>query len=291
MEIRLENFKGIKKSSRRRELDIPDPSYLREAKNIVIANDGSIHCHTGNVNRTPSGTGAFDRIFYSRALDRYITINSYNGDVKVHAVDSVGVWTLETTHAAAILQGTDVIVGFGHQLVDWPLTSCAYIIAGGSGGSSNIYKLSSSGVTLTTISAPANPQCIAVHKDTLWISSGSTLYPSDDLTPETFDTNNSMTISKGNSYISWLASTNGVLYAHKKNNISAIVGDTFVGTAADSQILDLDTGIGALRPSAGYVYKGLMWFIGPNGFNVCNGEKVKFIGDRLNLQSLRKAVV
>lgn len=291
MEIRLENFKGIKKSSQRRELEIPDPSYLREAKNVILANDGSIHCHTGNTNRTPTGTGSFDRLFYSKALDKYITINSYNGDIKVHAVSSAGVWSLETTHSAAVPQGTDVIIGFGHQLVDWPLTNCAYIIAGGSGGGDNMYKLSSGGTTLTTVSIPDSPQCIAVHKNTLWFSTASTIFPSDDLDPETFDTNYSLTVSKGSTYITWLASSGGVLYAHKKDNISAIVGDTFVGTAADVQILDLDTGLGAIRPSAGYVYKGLMWFVGPAGFYICNGEKIKFISDRLNLQFMRKSVV
>lgn len=292
MELRLEGFKGIKRSSARREQDIPDPSYLREAKNVVIANDGSIHCRTGNTDRTPGSTGTIHRVFYSRALGRYVTVNATNGDIKVHAIDSNGAWSLQTTHATYLPEGTDTDMGFGTQGVDWPITSVFYMISGGAGGGSSMVKLSAAGVTAGTVTLASSsiypPQCICVHKDTLWLSKGNKLFPSDDLTPETIDAANALTIGQGTTYISGLYSMGGILYAHQKDNITAVIGDTFVGTAADVSLISLDTGVGTMRPSGGCVYKGLQWFQGPGGYYVFNGEKVKPLGDRLCLQFNRK---
>lgn len=289
MEQKLEAFKGIKVNSLRRELEIPDPTFLRTAKNVVVGNDGSLYAHTGNIIRS-NPSADLHRVFYSKALNRYLTANGRTGDIKVYSIDVNGAWSVTATHAAKVPEGSTaaLAVPFTVQLADWALTSAAYMI---SNSGTDMQKLTTNGTTIAAVALGGTispPTVMCVHKDTLWLAKGNVLYPSDDLTPETFDTANSITISKGETYITGLASMGGVLYVHKWDCITAIIGDTFVGTSADVALVDVDVSVGTIGPDALKVFRGMQWFQGPGGYYVFNGEKTKLLSDRLLLQPIRK---
>lgn len=184
MEQKLEAFKGIKINSLRRELEIPDTTFLRTAKNVVIGNDGSLYAHTGNIIRSnPSAT--VHRVFYSAALNRYVSVNATSGDIKIYSIDTNGVWSVTTTHAA-IAPETAAGAPFTAQLVDWPLTSTAYVA---SNVGTNLHRLTVAGTTYASVALDAaiSPvACMCVHKDTLWLAKGNALFPSDDLTLECY---------------------------------------------------------------------------------------------------------
>lgn len=251
-----------------RQTDLPEsekvlPNFSSLAQNVSFDLHGSAYVSTGyrKLCDVP-GTGNLRDLYYSPVLDKLVCKDD-DGDINI-----INPVTGAITNVPTVMVGFDPI-----SYADWPLTDRLYM----SDGTQYKYINLASTVTDRSVAAPlGRGRVIFAHKNHMF-SAGPPgrqrveICPSSVNDPEAFATADIFSCDNGGPEVTAMSSLNGILHAHLRGNIYAIVGDAFAGSAKNIGKEPLNTSRGARKVTGVLTDDNITYIVAYDGIYRFNG--------------------